>query len=92
MLALWQKKLGETDRFYTVFVGDNNMGIVICELCKGGFSTRIVEGAEKSYVTHLTFYVRSSLLGLKEKLPKKIVDDLNSAIESYQSGEFSQSF
>jgi len=87
-----RKKLSETDRFYRVFVGDNDMGIVVCELCKGGFLTRIVEGAEKSYVTHLTFYVRSSLLGLKEKLPKKIVDDLDSAVESYESGEFSQSF
>lgn len=87
-----RRKLAETDRYYRVFVGDKAMDIVICELCKGGFSTRIVEGAEKSYVTHLTFYVRSSLLGLKEKLPKKIVDDLDSAVESYESGEFSQSF
>jgi hypothetical protein len=87
-----RNKLSENDKFYRVFVGDNDMGIVVCELCRGGFSTRMVEGVEKSYVTHLTFYVKRSLLGLKKKLPKKIAGDLDSAVESYEAGEFSASF
>jgi hypothetical protein len=87
-----RNKLSETDKFYRVFVGDNELGIVICELCRGGFSARILEGGEKSYVTHLTFYVRRSLLELKEKLPKKIGAELDSAMDNYELGEWAASF
>jgi hypothetical protein len=87
-----RKKLNETDKFYRVFAGDKDMGVVVCELCKGGFSTRVLEGGEKSYVTHLTFYVKRSLLGLKEQLPKKMFDELDSAIKNYEVGDFSLSY
>jgi len=87
-----RKKLNESEKFYKVFVGDNDIGMVICELCKGGFSTRYIEGSEKTYATHLTFYVKRSLFELKGKLPSTITAELNSAIENYESGEYSTSF
>lgn len=87
-----RKKLREEDKFFRVFVGDKDVEIVVCELCKGGFSARIVEGSEKSYVTHLAFYVRRSVLGLKAKVPQKIFGELVSAIESYEQGDFYSSF
>lgn len=68
------------------------MDIVVCELCRGGFSVRMLEGAEKSYATHLKFYVRRSLLELRERLPNKIFEELVHALESYEVGEYSASF
>ena len=47
-----RKKLKESERFYKVFIEDTDTGIVVCELCKGGFNTHIVEGSEKTYATH----------------------------------------
>ncbi len=87
-----RKKLDETDKFYKVFVGDADIAIVVCELCKGGFSTRTLEGKEKSYVTHLIFYAKRSLIELREKLPEKIIAELYSAIENYEAGKYSASF
>jgi hypothetical protein len=87
-----RNKIHETDRFFRVFVGDNDIGIVVCELCKGGFSASYFEGMEKSYVTHLAFYVRRSLFEMKDRLPQKIFGELTSAIESYEEGDFSLSF
>lgn len=87
-----RKKINEADKFYKVFSGDKDMNIVVCELCKGGFLTSILEGREKSYVTHLTFYLKRSLLGLKEKLPREVFDELDSAIKNYELGEFSSSY
>lgn len=85
-------KLRETDKFYRVFFGDNATDIVICEFCKGGFSTLHSEGAEKTYATHLTFYVKRSLSELKEKLPERIAAELDTAIENYEIGRFRASF
>jgi len=87
-----RRRLSERERFYRVFLGDNETGIVICELCKGGFSTRLLEGPEKTHAAHLVFYVRRSLLGLERKLPEKITAELNSAVENYEAGEYSTSF
>lgn len=87
-----RRKLEEADKFYKVFSGDKDMNILVCELCKGGFLTSILEGKEKSYVTHLTFYLKRSLLELKETLPKEVFDELNSAIKTYELGEFSSSY
>jgi hypothetical protein len=87
-----RKKLSESEKFYKVFVGDKDFGMVICELCKGGFLTRFLEGPEGTHATHLIFYVKRSLCGLEEKLPKEITRELNSAIENYEAGEYSASF
>jgi len=87
-----RKRLSEREKFYKVFVGDKDFGMVICELCKGGFSTLYLEGKEKTYATHLIFYVKNSLLQLKEKLPDLITTELNSAIENYEDGKYSESF
>jgi hypothetical protein len=87
-----RKKLKETDKFYKVFIGDKDTGIVVCELCKGGFLTLGIEGPESTYATHLTFYVKNAFLKLKEKLPDIIAVELNSAIENYENGKYSASF
>lgn len=86
-----RRKLNERERFYRVFLGDNETRIVICEFCKGGFSTRLLEGPEKTHATHLIFYIRRSLSELETKLPKKMTTELNSAIENYEIGEYSAS-
>jgi len=85
-------RLKEYEKFYKIFVGDNETEYVICELCKGGFLTFLTEGPKKTYATHLAFYVRNSFLELEEKLPDTIVAELNSAIESYENGEYQASF
>jgi len=87
-----RKKLKENEKFYKVFVGDKDLEMVICELCKGGFLTLIAEGRGITYATHLTFYVKNTLSRLKEKLPNKITTELNSAIENYENGNYSISF
>jgi len=87
-----RRKLHESEKFYKVFVDDNDIGMVICELCKGGFSTRYFEGSEKSYATHLAFYVKRSLFELKGRFPTMITAEMNLAIENYGDGEFSSSF
>ena len=74
-----RKRLNENEKFYRVFIGDNETGIVICELCKGGFSTRLLEGPEKTHAAHLIFYVRRSLSGLKGKLHNNIAEELHYA-------------
>jgi hypothetical protein len=53
---------------------------------------RHFEGVEKSYATHLIFYVKRSLLELKTKLPDTIVVELNHAITCYENGEFPSGF
>ena len=87
-----RRKLRESEKFYKVFFGDNDIGMVICELCRGGFATRYLEGSEKTYATHLTFYVKQSLFELKKKLPDTIIAELSSAIEHYENGEYIASF
>lgn len=87
-----RKKLSENDRFYRTFFEDNPSGVVVCEFCKVGFMIRQFEGVEKSYATHLIFYVRRSLLELKTKLPDTIVTELNHAITCYEDGEFPSGF
>jgi hypothetical protein len=71
---------------------DNPSGVVVCEFCKVGFMIRQSEGIEKSYATHLIFYVKRSLLELETKLPDTVVAELNHAITSYENGEFPSSF
>jgi hypothetical protein len=34
-----RKKLRESEQFYKVFIKDKDTGWVVCEFCKGGFST-----------------------------------------------------
>ena len=75
-----------------MFLEDNASGVVVCEFCKVGFTIRHFEGAEKSYATHLVFYVKRSLLELKPKLPNTIVAELNHAITCYENGEFPSGF
>lgn len=87
-----RKKLNESEKFYKVFIGDTDTGIVVCELCKGGFNTFIVEGSEKTHATHLTFYIKRTLLEFREKLPETIRVDLDSAMENYENGRYSTSF
>ena len=87
-----RKKLEESEKFYKVFIGDTDTGIVVCELCKGGFYTLIEEGSEKTHATHLTFYIKRTLLELREKLPEAIRADLDSAMENYENGRCSTSF
>jgi len=87
-----RRKLKESEKFYKVFIKDVDTGIVVCEFCKGGFSTHIVEGSEKTHATHLLYYVRHEFLALREKFPDIITGELNSAIENYESGEYSTSF
>jgi len=87
-----RKKLKESDKFYKVFIGDHDLGMVVCEFCKGGFLTHILGSPEKTYATHLTFYVKRSVSELKEKLPGQIIKDLNSAIQNYENGEYVASF
>ena len=87
-----RKKLEETEKFYKVFIGDKDIGIVVCEFCKGGFLTLITEGREKTYATHLTFYIKRTLLELRGKLPETIREDLDSAMENYENGRCSTSF
>ena len=87
-----RKKLRESEKFYKVFIGDKDIGWVVCEFCKGGFLTLTVEGLEKTHATHLAFYVKHSFLKLSENLPDTITAELNSAIENYEKGEYSTSF
>jgi len=87
-----RRKLNENEKFYRVFLGDKGTDIVICEFCKRGFSTRFIEGADKTHATHLAYYVKQAFLSLKQKLPAEITAELNSAMESYEEGEFSTSF
>jgi len=87
-----RKKLEESDKFYKVFVGDLDTGKVVCQFCKGGFYILIAEGREKTYVTHLTFYIKRTLLKLGERLPETIRADLDSAMENYENGRYSTSF
>lgn len=68
------------------------MGMVVCDLCRGGFLTRISEGSEKTYATHLIFYVKRSLFQLKEKLPYLVTEELNIAILNYEDGQYAASF
>jgi len=87
-----RKKLKESEKFYKVFIGDADTKRVVCEFCRGGFLTLTVEGSEKTHATHLTFYIKRTLLGLREKLPETIRDDLDSAIENFENGRYSTSF
>ena len=87
-----RKKLKESEKFYKVFIGDKTFGMVVCEFCKGGFLTGSIEGPERTYATHLTFYVKCAFLELKDKLPDTITAELNSGIKNYESGEYSTSF
>jgi hypothetical protein len=85
-------KISGEDKFFRVLVGDSPLSIVVCELCRSGFSVRMLEGAEKSYAAHLKFFVRRSLLELKERLPSKIFEELICALENYEVGEYKASF
>jgi len=87
-----RRKLKESERFYRVFIGDARTDIVVCEFCKGGFLTRLMEGSEKTHATHLAFYIKHTLLEMREKLPQTIRNDLDSAIENYENGRYSTSF
>jgi hypothetical protein len=87
-----RKKLSETDKFYEVYWESKAINIIVCELCKGGFSTSIHEGQEKSYATHLTFYLKHSYPDLKKKMPTKIFDELESAMKNYELGDFCSSY
>jgi len=87
-----RKKLREEDKFYKVFIGDIDTEWVVCEFCKGGFSTSHFEGSEKTYATHLAAYVKRSFLDLGSKLPQDISAEMNSAIENYENGRYSESF
>lgn len=87
-----RKKLVQTDKFYEVFYEGKSTEIIVCEFCRGGFSTSLVEGSEKSYVTHLTFYLKRSCSELQAKLPERISAELNSAINNYESGDFPSSY
>jgi hypothetical protein len=86
-----RRRLDESEKFYKVFWGDVETEWIVCEFCKGGFLTRCFEGSEKTHATHLLFYVKRSLLGLKEKLPEDIVKELDLAIENYENGAYSAS-
>ncbi|MGA2522520.1 MAG: hypothetical protein ABSF65_00035 [Candidatus Bathyarchaeia archaeon] len=87
-----RRKINENDRFYRVLFGDNASAVVVCELCKGGFSGRILESPEKSYATHLIFYVRRSFLELKGKLSKDNLEELLCCLDNYESGNYSACF
>jgi len=87
-----RKKLKESEKFYRVFIGDVKIAFVVCEFCKGGFLTQLKEGSEKTYATHLAFYIKHTLLEIGERLPQTIRDDLDSAIENYDNGRYSTSF
>lgn len=52
----------------------------------------MLEGAERSYVTHLSFYLKRSLFELTAKLPEEIISEMKSSIENYEAGEYSASF
>ena len=87
-----RRELKESEKFYKVFIGGSYTGILVCELCKGGFYTRIKEGPEKTHVTHLIFYIKHALSELREKLPRTIRTEVDSAIENYENGRYSTSF
>ena len=87
-----RRQLEENEKFYKIFVGDRETGIVVCEFCKGGFYTRVIEGPEKTHATHLIFYIKRTLLELREKLPEAIRMELDSAIGNYEKGRYSTSF
>lgn len=87
-----RRKINESEKFYRVLVGDSPLNVVVCELCKGGFSGRILEGATKSYATHFTFYIKHSLLEQKDKLTKEAFDELLFSIENYETGNYSACF
>jgi hypothetical protein len=87
-----RRKIAENERFYRVLVGGSPLDIVVCELCKGGFSGRILESAIKSYASHFTFYVKRSLLEQENKLSKETFDELICSIENYESGDYSACF
>lgn len=87
-----RKQLAENEKFYKVFVGDKDSRLVVCEFCKGGFYTHTIEGPEKTHATHLIFYIKRTLLQLREKLPERIRTELDSAIENYEKGRYSTSF
>jgi hypothetical protein len=86
-----RKKLHEEDKFYRVFVGETDLEWVVCEFCKGGFSTFYFEGSEKTYATHLAAYVKRAVLELASRLPQDISAEMNSAIENYENGRHSES-
>ena len=87
-----RKKLEESEKFYKVLIGDADTKIVVCEFCKVAFSIRVKEGSEKTHATHLTFYIKRTLLELREKIPETIRDELDSAIENFENGRYSTSF
>jgi hypothetical protein len=87
-----RKKLNKSEKFFKVFIGDRDFGMVVCEFCKGSYSTHIFEGSERTYATHLTFYLKRSLFELKDKLHGMITAELSSAIEDYEDGKYSASF
>jgi hypothetical protein len=87
-----RKKLHDTDRFYRVFSQGKEMNLIVCEFCKGGFISYLLEGQDKSYTTHLTFYLKHSCLELKKKIPEKIFPELESALKNYEIGDFCSSY
>jgi hypothetical protein len=83
-----RRKLSDNDKFYRVLINDNPSQIIVCELCKGGFSIRIFESAEKSYAAHVAFYVRRSFLELRSSLAEKTFCELISCVDYYEAGDY----
>lgn len=87
-----RKKINENDKFYRVMFGDSKSEIIVCELCKGGFTTRITESSTKSYVTHLLFYLRRSFSEAKNKVSDETFAELTCCLDNYESGNYSACF
>ncbi|NHJ33138.1 MAG: hypothetical protein FK732_09755 [Asgard group archaeon] len=87
-----RKKLKDEDKFFKVFLGETNTNIVVCECCKGGFLSRLFEGEEKTYSTHLLAYVKRALVELENYASEEIINELKSAVENYENGKFIESF
>ena len=81
-------KLSENDKFYRVFVGEKALEIVVCELCKGGFTIRKIEDGKKSYATHFAFYVKRSFSELRNLIPNEIFEELQCCIDDFEAGNY----
>jgi hypothetical protein len=87
-----RKRMKKNDKFYKVFAQDRDLGIIVCDLCRVGFLINVKEGSEKTYSTHLIFYVKNAISKIKNTIPVEIIEELDCAIENYENWRYSASF
>jgi len=87
-----RRKISENDKYYRVLIGENPSEIIVCELCKGGFSHRFLESGSKSYAAHLLFYVSRSFSEAKNRVGDETFGEMACALEDYEIGNYSACF